>query len=79
MEKIIPLTKEKKPIFDINKANAFEKLDYLGKNYDPYLNPIPSKIKKLLKEFHLDPETMDPFTITNKLLVLLDEVQAESL
>ena len=50
-------------------------LSELCLDLNPYL-PLDDETKNQLKEFHIT-EFHDPFTITNKLLVLLDEVENE--
>jgi hypothetical protein len=52
-----------------------QQLSKLCDELDPYL-PLSDEIKQKLESFGIT-EFMDPFTITNKLLVLLDEVNNE--
>ena len=55
-----------------------ENLQYLCRNFDPYQNEkVNRKTKKLLKEFNLTEYADNPFTITNQLLLLLDQAETE--
>ncbi len=56
-------------------AKVYKKLNKLCAEINPYESLSPSQ-KKRLKEFQIL-DTFDPFTITNKLLVLLDEVTTQ--
>jgi len=55
------------------KLNVSE-LEELCLKLDPY-QEISSEHKKLLKSLGLDPDTIDPFTLSNQLLQLLDQAQ----
>ena len=50
-----------------------QKLNYLCTRYDPYKKDIPEDILQILLEFNLDPQVHNPFTLTENLLVLLDQ------
>ncbi|MBT3586150.1 MAG: hypothetical protein HN509_14685 [Halobacteriovoraceae bacterium] len=52
-------------------AIKIKKLNKLCNQLDPYL-PIPEDTQAELREFHIT-DFFDPFTITNKLLVLLED------
>lgn len=52
------------------------KINYICKNYNPYAQNISPEIKELLQQINIDPEKETPFTITNKLLTMLDELSA---
>ena len=62
-----------KQLDDTTLEQRFKKLSSLCLELNPYL-PLSPEIKEQLKEFHIT-EFHDPFTITNKLLVLLDEAE----
>lgn len=49
-------------------------LENLCKDLDPY-REIPLAQKELLQKYGLDPDALDPFTLSNRLLQLLDQAQ----
>ncbi|MBT3980965.1 MAG: hypothetical protein HOE90_06395 [Bacteriovoracaceae bacterium] len=56
---------------------AQSELEYLCDAYDPYSGNPDKKVLKLLKKYHLETFIGDPFQLTNKILVLLDEIAEE--
>jgi hypothetical protein len=52
-----------------------EKLKFITDQLDPY-KPLPEVMRLALKEFHLDHEK-DPFALTNKLIILLEDALNE--
>ena len=53
-----------------------KKLEFVCQNLDPYSSLSPSKkIVKTMSELGFDHKVTDPFTLTNKLLVSLDEAR----
>lgn len=51
-----------------------QKLQYLCMRFDPYNGEIPEEILQLLLEFNIDPQEHNPFSLTENLLVLLDQL-----
>jgi hypothetical protein len=50
-----------------------EKLLDLCKHLDPYQRPIDPKYLEILAELEIDPNEIDPYTLTRKLLLLVDQ------
>ncbi len=55
--------------------NKYQRLSKLCLDYNPYEADISEEINNLLEEFDLDPKKEDPFSITNKLLRMLDQME----
>lgn len=55
--------------------SLIEKLNTICSNLDPY-NPIPSKMRAMIEELDII-KIDDPFTLTNQLVVLLEDAVEE--
>lgn len=55
--------------------SLIEKLNFICSNLDPY-NPIPSTMREMIKELDIV-KIDDPFTLTNQLVVLLEDAVEE--
>lgn len=57
---------------------TYKKLSYLANHLDPYQGETHDQtLLNLLQEFDLQDDLANPFTFTNKLLKLLDEVETK--
>ncbi len=57
---------------------TYKKLSYLANHLDPYQGETHDQtLLNLLQEFDLQDDLSNPFTFTNKLLKLLDEVETK--